>query len=324
MELSMMAIAIGFVIDLIIGDPHWLYHPVALIGALISKIEHILRSCFPKTKRGEIIAGVFLVIIVTALSVLVPFIILEMAGKINIYFKFLLMIVMSYQILATKALKSESMKVYQELVKGDLVQARQAVSMIVGRDTENLTEEGVIKAAVETIAENTSDGVIAPLLFMTLGGPAAGFFYKAINTMDSMVGYKNETYLYFGKAAAIADDIANYIPARLSAYLMILATEFTSFSRIEAYKIYKRDRYNHASPNSAHTEAVMAGALGIQLAGDAYYFGTLHKKKTIGDYKQEINAKHIKNANELLYITAIIALISFLSIKFIIIRNFIL
>lgn len=324
MELSMMAIAIGFVIDLIIGDPHWLYHPVALIGALISKIEHILRSCFPKTKRGEIIAGVFLVIIVTALSVLVPFILLEMAGKINIYFKFLLMIVMSYQILATKALKSESMKVYQELVKGDLVQARQAVSMIVGRDTENLTEEGVIKAAVETIAENTSDGVIAPLLFMTLGGPAAGFFYKAINTMDSMVGYKNETYLYFGKAAAIADDIANYIPARLSAYLMILATEFTSFSRIEAYKIYKRDRYNHASPNSAHTEAVMAGALGIQLAGDAYYFGTLHKKKTIGDYKQEINAKHIKNANELLYITAIIALISFLSIKFIIIRNFIL
>lgn len=324
MELSMMAIAIGFVIDLIIGDPHWLYHPVALIGALISKMEHILRSCFPKTKRGETIAGIVLVIIVTALSILVPFIILEMAGKINIYFKFFLMIVMSYQILAAKALKTESMKVYEELVKGDLVQARQAVSMIVGRDTENLTEEGVIKAAVETIAENTSDGVIAPLLFMTLGGPIAGFFYKGINTMDSMVGYKNERYLYFGKAAAIADDIANYIPARLSAYLMILATEFTSFSRIEAYKIYKRDRYNHASPNSAHTEAVMAGALGIQLAGDAYYFGTLHKKKTIGDNKREINAKDIKNANELLYITAIIALISFLSIKFIIIRNFIL
>lgn len=322
MQLSMMALAIGFCVDLIIGDPHWMYHPICLIGAFITKMEKLLRAFFPKTKKGESIAGIFLVIIVSAVSTIIPWLILEIAGKIHIYLKLVLMIIMSYQILATKALKTESMKVYEELIKENLTKAREAVSMIVGRDTESLTEEGVTKATVETIAENTSDGVIAPLLFMALLGPAAGFFYKSINTMDSMVGYKNEKYLYFGRAAAITDDIVNYIPARISAYLMILATEFTSFSRIRAYEIYKRDRYNHASPNSAHTEAVMAGALGIQLAGDAYYFGVLHKKKTIGDSCRAIEPKDIKNANQLLYITAVIAIISFLSIKFIIYRNF--
>lgn len=322
MQLSMMALAIGFCIDLIVGDPHWMIHPISLIGAFIIKLEKLLRACFPKTKKGEYIAGIFLVLIVSAVSTIVPWLILVIAGKIHIYLKFLILIVMCYQILATKALKVESMKVYDQLIKGNLKKAREAVSMIVGRDTESLTEEGVTKATVETIAENTSDGVIAPLLFMAILGPVAGFFYKSINTMDSMIGYKNDKYLYFGRAAAITDDIVNYIPARISAYLMIIATEFTSFSRIKAYEIYKRDCHNHESPNSAHTEAVMAGALGVQLAGDAYYFGTLHKKKTIGDSCRTIEPKDIKNANELLYVTAIIALISFLSIKFIVYRNF--
>lgn len=324
MELSMMALALGFLIDLLIGDPHWMYHPVRLIGALIAKTEKKLSEWFPKTDVGQLSAGILLVIVVVLVSTFVPWLLLFLSGKISIYFEFFLMTVMSYQLLATKSLKTESMKVYNELEQGDIKGARYAVSMIVGRDTENLTEEEVTKAAVETIAENTSDGIIAPLLFMAIGGPVAGFFYKSINTMDSMVGYKNERYLYLGRAAAKLDDIVNYIPARLSAYLMIVATEFTSFDGKEAYRIYKRDRYNHTSPNSAHTEAVMAGALGVQLAGDAYYFGKLHKKPKIGDSRRAIEPADIKNANQLLYLTASIALVCFLSIKFILFRNFIL
>ncbi|MSS62504.1 adenosylcobinamide-phosphate synthase CbiB [Velocimicrobium porci] len=324
MELSMMALALGFLIDLLIGDPHWMYHPVRLIGALIAKTEKKLSEWFPKTDVGQLSAGILLVIVVVLVSTFVPWLLLFLSGKISIYFEFFLMTVMSYQLLATKSLKTESMKVYNELEQGDIKGARYAVSMIVGRDTENLTEEEVTKAAVETIAENTSDGIIAPLLFMAIGGPVAGFFYKSINTMDSMVGYKNERYLYLGRAAAKLDDIVNYIPARLSAYFMIVATEFTSFDGKEAYRIYKRDRYNHTSPNSAHTEAVMAGALGVQLAGDAYYFGKLHKKPKIGDSRRAIEPADIKNANQLLYLTASIALVCFLSIKFILFRNFIL
>lgn len=320
----MMALALGFLIDLLIGDPHWMYHPVRLIGALIAKTEKKLSEWFPKTDVGQLSAGILLVIVVVLVSTFVPWLLLFLSGKISIYFEFFLMTVMSYQLLATKSLKTESMKVYNELEQGDIKGARYAVSMIVGRDTENLTEEEVTKAAVETIAENTSDGIIAPLLFMAIGGPVAGFFYKSINTMDSMVGYKNERYLYLGRAAAKLDDIVNYIPARLSAYFMIVATEFTSFDGKEAYRIYKRDRYNHTSPNSAHTEAVMAGALGVQLAGDAYYFGKLHKKPKIGDSRRAIEPADIKNANQLLYLTASIALVCFLSIKFILFRNFIL
>jgi adenosylcobinamide-phosphate synthase len=181
--------------------------------------------------------------------------------------------------------------------------------MIVGRDTQNLKESGIIKAAVETVAENTSDGSIAPLFYMVIGGAGLGFFYKAVNTMDSMVGYKNERYLYFGKVAARMDDLLNYIPARMSAYLMILGTAFTNNSTKNAWKIYRRDRYNHASPNSAHTEAVVAGALEVQLAGDAYYFGKLYPKKTIGDDIRPAEVDDIKRANELLYITAALGMI---------------
>jgi adenosylcobinamide-phosphate synthase len=207
------------------------------------------------------------------------------------------------------------MKVYDALKDGNVSAGRKAVSMIVGRDTENLTEEGIVKATVETVAENTSDGIIAPLLFMTIGGAGFGFLYKAVNTMDSMVGYKNEKYLYFGRAAAKADDVLNFIPARLSAYLMILASLIGKCDVKNAWRIYWRDRYNHASPNSAHTEAVAAGALSVQLAGNAYYFGKLYEKKTIGDPIRPIIRDDIRKVNQLLYITAILGMVVFGGIK---------
>ena len=200
------------------------------------------------------------------------------------------------------------MKVYAPLKEGDLPAARRAVAMIVGRDTERLTEEGVAKAAVETVAENTSDGIVAPLIFLALGGPALGFFYKAVNTMDSMVGYKNERYLYFGRTAARLDDVLNFLPSRISAWLMILAAAILGMEGKNAKRIYLRDRKNHASPNSAQTEAVMAGALRVQLAGDAWYFGELYKKPTIGDPFRAVEPEDIVRANRLMYLTSALAL----------------
>ena len=227
--------------------------------------------------------------------------------------------IMCYEMLAAKSLRDESMKVCRELEKGRTEEARKAVSMIVGRDTANLTEEGIAKAAVETVAENTSDGVAAPMLFMALFGAPGGFFYKAVNTMDSMVGYHNETYEYFGKAAARLDDVMNWIPSRLSGLLMteaaFLLGKKRGFDGKKAWKVFLRDRKNHKSPNSAQTEAVCAGALGLQLAGDAYYFGKLVKKPVIGDDRRKIQAGDIRRANQLMYVTAFLTLILSLGIR---------
>ena len=283
MELSILAVVLGFVLDLLIGDPHWLYHPIRLVGALISALEKLLRGVFPKNKNGELTAGVFLLALTAGITTGCAWGLLYLAGRIHPWVRFVLETVMCYQLLATKALKDETMKVYTALSQGDLKQARYAVSMVVGRDTEVLDETGVTKAAVETVAENASDGVIAPLLFLAIGGAPLGFFYKAVNTMDSMVGYKNDKYLYFGRAAARFDDVLNYIPARLSGALMSAAASFCGLDAGTAWKIFLRDRRNHSSPNSAHTEAAAAGALHIQLAGNAYYFGKLYEKPTIGD-----------------------------------------
>ena len=312
---SMPALAAGFILDLMIGDPRWLYHPVCLIGNLIAFLEKILRKIFPKTDKGELAAGTVEVILVCLLSGGIPFLILHILYGISVWAGFALETFWCYQLLATKSLKTESMKVYDQLEKKDLKGARYAVSMIVGRDTNVLDEKGVTKAAVETVAENTSDGIIAPMIFMALGGAVFGFFYKSINTMDSMLGYKNDKYLYFGRTAAKLDDVVNYLPARISAWLMIAAAPFAGLDAKEGKRIYLRDRYNHASPNSAHTEAVMAGALQVQLAGDAWYFGKKHEKPTIGDAVRPVEIEDIARANKLLYAASLLGMIVFCGIR---------
>lgn len=313
--MTLYAILIGFIMDLIIGDPHWMYHPVRLIGKLITFLEDMLRKTFPKTKDGERKSGFVLVVLVCGISVFTVWGLVKLAYYLNFWCGFLLEVIMCYQLFAVRSLKDESMKVYKELAKQDLEASRKAVSMIVGRDTENLTIEGVTKATVETIAENTSDGTLAPMFYMFIGGPVLGWFYKAVNTMDSMVGYKNEKYLNFGRYAAKFDDVMNFIPARLCGWLMILASMFLKMDWKNAKKIFVRDRFNHASPNSAQTEAVMAGALRIQLAGDAWYFGKRYEKPIIGDALRPVEIEDIPRANRLLYATAIVSLIIFSVIR---------
>lgn len=315
MELSLLAVILGFILDLIVGDPHWLYHPIRLVGHLISGLEKLLRSIFPKTEQGELIAGGFLLVLTAGITTAVAWELLLAADLVHPYLRFALEVIMCYWVLATKSLKTETMKVYDALKEGDLKKARFAVSMVVGRDTEVLDDIGVTKAAVETVAENASDGVIAPLLFLMIGGAPLGFFYKAVNTMDSMVGYKNDKYLYFGRAAAKFDDVLNYIPARLSGMLMCGAAAFCGMDSKNAWRIYWRDRYNHSSPNSAHTEATAAGAMHIQLAGNAYYFGKLYEKPTLGDPDRPVEYEDIPRVNRLLYATAILSLVVFGLVK---------
>ena len=308
MWLTLAALLTGYVLDLIFGDPRQIYHPIRIIGNLIAVLEKGIRKVFPKTSKGELAGGTVLVVLVVLICTAVPAALLGLAAWIHPVVYWLMASFWCWQILATKSLKTESMKVYAPLKEGDLPAARRAVAMIVGRDTERLTEEGVAKAAVETVAENTSDGIVAPLIFLALGGPALGFFYKAVNTMDSMVGYKNERYLYFGRTAARLDDVLNFLPSRISAWLMILAAAILGMDGKNAKRIYLRDRKNHASPNSAQTEAVMAGALRVQLAGDAWYFGELYKKPTIGDPFRAVEPEDIVRANRLMYLTSALAL----------------
>lgn len=308
---SIISLYIGFILDCIIGDPHSIPHPVVFIGKLISSAEKQLR----KSIRNEYIAGIFLVFIVLTVSTLIPFGISFICYHIHYILYIAVESVMCWQILAAKCLRDESMKVYKSLIKNDIEEARFNVSMIVGRDTSVLDGIGITKAAVETVAENTSDGVIAPMLYYVIGGAPLAFMYKAINTMDSMVGYKNERYIKFGRCAAKLDDIANYIPSRLAALLMILSCLFIHFDISNAWKIWRRDCRKHASPNSAQTESVCAGALNVRLAGDAWYHGTLHKKDYIGDDNRMVEYEDIKRANRLMYAATIISLIIFSSIK---------
>lgn len=302
----------GFVLDLLIGDPHFIPHPVRLIGSLISFLDKRL-NCDAKynisEKKLNLIKykrGMLLVFAVIFATFTMSLIIIVAAYSINLYAGVIAEAVMTWQILATKCLRVESMRVYDALRTDGVDAGRRAVSMIVGRDTSVLDAAGVTRAAVETIAENTSDGVIAPMLYTAIGGPVLGFVYKAVNTMDSMIGYKNDKYMYFGRFAARLDDVVNFIPARISAYMMIVAAFIggRQFDGQNAYRIFKRDRFNHASPNSAQTESVCAGALRVRLAGDAVYFGKLVKKKYIGDRLREIEYEDIKRANRLMYITA--------------------
>lgn len=314
MRLRIMTIGIGFLLDLLLGDPHTWWHPVRAIGWLITVLERWLRRLFPTGSRGELAAGRFLVVLVLLITGGSAWAVLTITTLLHPALGLVTSCLMCYQILAVKSLKTESMKVYYAGKNGDIEGARAAVSMIVGRDTAMLTEAGIIRAAVETVAENTSDGVIAPLFFMFLAGPAGGFLYKAVNTMDSMIGYKNEAYRYFGRAAARLDDWANWLPARLTALLLIAAAGLWGFfdpavNGSRAFKIWRRDRRRHQSPNSAQGEAACAGALGIALAGDAWYFGVRHDKPVIGDAGRPIEYEDIRRANALLYISAGLAVL---------------
>lgn len=310
MIFHILAFFLGFFLDLMLGDPAAFPHPVRLIGKVITVLEH----CLLKTEQNKtemFHRGILMVALVLTWTAAAASFLLLMAYRLNPYIGFAAEAFMTYQILAMKCLKQESMKVFRCLKEGNIKQSRVAVSMIVGRDTECLDKAGVIRAAVETVAENTSDGVIAPMLYLAIGGPILGFLYKAVNTMDSMVGYKNDKYLYFGRAAAKLDDILNFIPARISAYFMIAASFLLEkcfmqkeYSWKHARYIYKRDRRKHASPNSAQTESVCAGALGIRLAGDAVYFGKTVKKPYIGEALREVECEDILYANRLMYLSA--------------------
>lgn len=300
-----IAFGVGILLDFLLGDPQKMPHPIRLIGRFIAFLEKKLNS---GEKEKALKGGRIMLCLVLFASSALTAVILILSYWIHLICGIAVEAALTYYIMAARSLRDESMKVYKELKKGEVEKARFAVSMIVGRDTSVLDDIGITKAAVETIAENASDGVIAPMLYTAVGGPILGFFYKAANTMDSMVGYKNEKYIHFGRAAALFDDFVNYLPSRISAYLMMLACLFCGkdFSMKNAYKIHKRDARKHASPNSAQTESCCAGALGIRLAGNAYYFGKLYEKPFIGEDKRPVVYEDIKRANKLMLTTAIL------------------
>lgn len=305
---TLYALLSGFGLDLLLGDPHSFPHPVVAIGKLISALEKLLRRLFPATRNGERLAGGILWVLVVSVSAGIPALLLWLCRSISPWLGLAAESVMCWQILAAKSLRTESMKVCRALSAGDTEGARHAVSMIVGRDTARLDRAGIARAAVETVAENTSDGVVAPMVFLAIGGAPLGFFYKAVNTMDSMLGYIELPYRDFGFVPAKMDDVMNYLPARLSGLLMLAAGTLLGMDARNGWRIFRRDRYNHASPNSAQTESVCAGLLGLRLAGDAWYHGALHKKPYIGDPLREVEPEDIPRACRLLYGTAFLSL----------------
>ncbi len=306
--MTVWAVLGGFVLDALFGDPAWLPHPVVYMGKAISRLEKFLRPRLSKTPQGELLGGAIVAFCLPVGTFLLTGLVCWGAARLHPLLGLAVQMFWCGQALAARGLVQESTNVYKELKKPDLPGARKAVSRIVGRDTAELTAEGVTKAAVETVAENASDGVIAPLLYMLIGGAPLALTYKAINTMDSMLGYKNEKYLYFGRVSAKLDDAANYIPSRLAGLLWVAAAAFTHNDAKGAWKIWRRDRRNHASPNSAQTESACAGALGVQLAGPAYYFGQYYPKLTIGDALRPIEPEDILRANQMMYVASSFAL----------------
>lgn len=321
--MTLYALITGFIIDYFVGDPHYSFHPICLIGRFIATLDRWLRTDGKDNNKAhrsfhkvaEILRGGLLCLIVLAISTGIPFLIIYGCSLVHPVLQFVVEAILCWQILAMRSLKVESMKVYTALKEQDVEKARYNLSMIVGRDTAVLDETGIIKAAVETVAENTSDGVIAPMIYLAIGGPVLGFAYKAVNTMDSMIAYKDDRYQYFGKIAARLDDIVNFLPARISALFLILGSCFGKFSTKNAIRIFFRDRYRHASPNSAQTESVCAGALCVQLAGNATYRGVVHEKPFIGDDIRPIEVEDIKRVNHLMYLASFLCLICSLAIR---------
>lgn len=322
-----MILIMALILDLVFGDPHNWFHPVMAMGRAIEWLESFLRKVLNISEASEEdkvkkrIAGGILVVIELLVFTLIPLVIIYISRMFGETISWAISAFLAYQMLAMKQLKVESMKVFRALQRKDIKGAREAVSMIVGRDTKRLNESGIAKAAVETVAENASDGVVAPLLFMMVFGVAGGWFYKAVNTMDSMIGYKNEKYRYFGTAAARLDDVLNFIPARVTALFMVIAAAFLNLNWKNAFKIWMRDAKKSTSPNSGQTEAVMSGALGVTLLGDAWYFGKLVKKSEIGDKLREIEPKDIETANRVMYLSVfMIYIVGILIIKFLYLR----
>lgn len=305
-----MTLALSFLLDLLIGDPKWIPHPVVLIGRTITFLEKRLRGCSPATPEGERSAGRTLVVIVCIASYCSATILLYILSCADPLFAFAGECVLGCLTLATKSLADAALKAYEPLARGDLAAARAAVGKIVGRDTGSLDAEGVGRAAVETVAENASDGIVAPLFYMAIGGVPLAVLYKAINTMDSMLGYRNERHLHFGRAAARLDDIANFLPARLTALLMIPAAGLCGFDWRGAWRVFRRDRRKHASPNAGSPEAACAGALGVRLGGASVYGGLTVEKPFLGDPEKSIDAADILRAVRLLRATAWLALIA--------------
>lgn len=307
--LTVAAVVAGFLLDALLGDPRRIPHPIVAMGNAIAWLEPRLRAALPDTPSGARRAGVVLVAVLCAGSFGATWCLIAVAGLVHPLLGFAVETWLCYQALAACELRRQSMRVVRELTREGLPAARRAVGMIVGRDTEALDERGVLKAAVETVAENTADGVVGPLVYLIVGGAPLGMLYKAVNTMDSMVGYKNERYLDFGRAAARVDDVLGFIPARLAALCMIAAAPAAGLSAKGAWRIWRRDRFNHASPNSAQTESAMAGALGVELAGSAVYFGKLVEKPTMGDATRPIEREDVRRANRLMVLASALSLV---------------
>ena len=313
----MIEIILGFLLDLIVGDPQNPIHPIRIIGSLCKTVEKFFRSIL---KRYLKVAGLLTWILVVFIVFIFNYLLLKVTYRINPSVTMILGSVMIYFCISTKALKIEGLKVVKYVIKDDIEGARKQLSYIVGRDTKNLDKESILKAVVETVAENMSDGVMAPLFYAGIGGAPLAFLYKAVNTMDSMFGYKNDKYIEFGYFPAKLDDLFNYIPARVTGIFIIISSFFLKRDYKNSFKIYKRDRYNHTSPNSAHPEAAMAGALDIQLGGANYYFGKIVEKPVIGDKIKEIEINDVKKTAEILYLSAVMGFILMVIIKFIIYR----
>lgn len=311
----------GFVLDLLLGDPAWMPHPVVLMGRCITSLEGRLRAVFPRTPRGERAGGTVLAAALPLGTLALTLLLLRLCRLLHPALELALETLWCWQALAARGLAAESRRVFQALERGTLEEARKSVGRIVGRDTAALSPQGVIRAAVETVAENFSDGVAAPMVYMLLGGAPLALCCKAVNTMDSMVGYRNERYLHFGRRAAKLDDLVNLLPSRLAALLLILAAGLTGEDLRGAWRIWRRDRFCHASPNSAQTESAMAGALGIRLGGPASYFGQVHDKPAIGDSLREPEPRDILRANRMLYAASALCLILLCGLRVIIVKG---
>ena len=303
--LPALPVILGFLLDCAVGDPYNIPHPIKLIGRLIGTLEKVVRKRMKNLRLGGVILGMTVILLSTA----VPLALLLVCYHFSLILGIVAETLLCCYMLAARCLCRESMKVCRAAESGDTEAARKAVSMIVGRDTAFLDRDGIIRAAVETVAENTSDGVTAPLFYMGLGGAVGAFFYKSVNTMDSMIGYNDEKFADIGRFAAKLDDVLNYIPSRLTAFFMVIAAPISGLDGRNAFRIWRRDRRNHASPNSAQTESACAGALHLRLAGDAWYFGKLHKKPYIGDDDRPVKPADIRRANKLMYVTSVFMLI---------------